>query len=174
MQLGSRKGIQPVKTSGGCGGGVAVSSIGAAPTWIGGASASIFFLSSTKSRILMLAYNNVIRLDLVGIFTCLHKQKVGKPTRNAAQPYTKAESCVYEVHSRADGLPKSWLFQVGIWNVDSLTGRSGKLVEVLGERRRDIACVQDIRWRGSSCRYFGTTGKRYKLFRMGTTTTRTV
>ena len=28
-------------------------------------------------------------------------------------------------------------------------------------------CVQEIRWRGSSCRYFGATGKRYKLFWMG-------
>ena len=27
--------------------------------------------------------------------------------------------------------------------------------------------MQEIRWRGSSCRYFGTTGKRYKLFWMG-------
>ena len=35
-----------------------------------------------------------------------------------------------------------------------------------GERQIDIACVQEIRWRGSSCRYFGATGKRYKLFWM--------
>jgi len=40
-------------------------------------------------------------------------------------------------------------------------------VEALGERRIDIACVQEIRWRDSSCRYFGATGKRYKLFWMG-------
>jgi len=40
-------------------------------------------------------------------------------------------------------------------------------VEALGERRIDIACVQEIWWRGSSCRYFGATGKRYKLFWMG-------
>jgi len=39
--------------------------------------------------------------------------------------------------------------------------------EGLGERRIDIACVQEIRWRGSPCRYFGATGKRYKLFWMG-------
>ena len=46
--LGDRKGIRPVKTWGGCGGGIAVSSIGVAPTWTVGASASIFFLCSTK------------------------------------------------------------------------------------------------------------------------------
>ena len=40
-------------------------------------------------------------------------------------------------------------------------------MEALGERRIDIARVQEIRQRGSSCRYFGATGKRYKLFRMG-------
>ena len=40
-------------------------------------------------------------------------------------------------------------------------------MEALGERQIDIACVQEIWWRGSSCRYFGATGKRYKLFWMG-------
>jgi len=42
------KGIRPVKTWGGCWGGVAVSSVEVAPTWTVGASASIFFLFSTK------------------------------------------------------------------------------------------------------------------------------
>ena len=119
----------------------------------------------------MMAYNNDIGLDPVGDPTCLRKQKVGKPSRNAAPPYAKAEGCVYEDPSRADGLRKGWPFRVDTWNVDSLTRRSGELVEALGERRIDIACVQEIRWRGSSCRYFGATGKRYKLFWMGTTTT---
>ena len=50
MQLGGRKGIRPVKTWGDYGGGVAVSSVGVAPTWTVGASASIFFLCSTKPR----------------------------------------------------------------------------------------------------------------------------
>ena len=52
----------------------------------------------------MVAYNNDIGLDPVGDPTCLRKQKVGKPSRNAAQPYAKAEGCVYEDPSRADGL----------------------------------------------------------------------
>jgi len=50
MQVGGRKGIRPVKTWGGYGGGVAVSSVGVAPTWTVGASASIFFLCSTKTQ----------------------------------------------------------------------------------------------------------------------------
>ena len=41
--------------------------------------------------------------------------------------------------------PPGWAFRVGTWNVESLTGRSGELVEALGERRIDIACVQEIR-----------------------------
>ena len=53
MQLDGRKGILPVKTWGGYGCGVAVSSVGVAPTWTVGASASIFFLCSTKPRRLM-------------------------------------------------------------------------------------------------------------------------
>jgi len=45
MQLGGRKGIRPVKTWGVC-----LSSVGVTPTWTVGASASIFFLCSTKPR----------------------------------------------------------------------------------------------------------------------------
>jgi len=47
---------------------------------------------------------------------------------------------------------KGWAFRVGTWNIDSLTGRSGELVEALAERRMDVACV---RWRGSGCKLFG-------------------
>ena len=61
----------------------------------------------------MMAYNNVIGLDPVGAPTCLRKQEVGKPSRYAAQPYAKAEGCVYEGPSKADGLRKGWSFRVG-------------------------------------------------------------
>ena len=57
-------------------------------------------------------------------------------------------------------------FRVGTWDVDSLTGRLGELVEVLAVRRMDVACVQETRWRGSGCRFFGAIGKRYQLFWM--------
>ena len=30
----------------------------------------------------------------------------------------------------------------------------------------DVACVQEVRWRGSECRLFVAIGKRYKLFWM--------
>ena len=50
--------------------------------------------------------------------------------------------------------------------MDSLTGRLGELVEALAERRMDVLCVQENRWR-IDCRFFGAIGKRYKLFLMG-------
>jgi len=59
-----------------------------------------------------------------------------------------------------------WSYRFGTWNVDSLTGRLGELVEALAERRMDMVCVQETRWR-SDCRLFGAIGKRYQLFLMG-------
>ena len=88
--------------------------------------------------------------------TCLRKQEVGKPSLNAAQPF------VHDDPPRADKLRKGWPFRVGTWNVDS-----GELVEALAERRIGVACVQETRWRGSGCRFFGAIGKKYKLFWMG-------
>jgi len=58
-------------------------------------------------------------------------------------------------------------FRVGTWNIDSLTGRACELVEVLADREVDVGCIQETRWRGSGCRFFGAQGKRYKLFWMG-------
>jgi len=115
----------------------------------------------------MMACNNIFGYDPVGVPTCLHKQEVGKPSLNAAQPHAKAEGCVHDDPPRADKLRKGWAFRVGTWNTDSRTGRAGELVEVLAERRMDVACVQETRWRGSGCRFFGAIGRRYKLFWMG-------
>ena len=30
-----------------------------------------------------------------------------------------------------------------------------------------MACIQELRWRGSGCKFFGTKGKRCKLLWMG-------
>jgi len=92
---------------------------------------------------------------------------VGKPSLNAAQPDAKVEGCVHDDPPRADKLRKGWAFRVGTWNIDSLTGRSDELVEALAKTRMDVACVQEVRWRGSGCRLFGAIGKRYNLFWMG-------
>jgi len=37
----------------------------------------------------------------------------------------------------------------------------------LADREVDVGCIQQTRWRGSGCRFFGAQGKRYKLFWMG-------
>ena len=47
--------------------------------------------------------------------------------------------------------------------MDSLTGRLGELVEALAERRMDVLCVQETRWR-SDCRLFGAIGKGISCF----------
>jgi len=111
-----------------------------------------------------LSSNNIFGYDPVGTPTCLRKQEVEKPSLNAAQPDAKAEGCVHDDRPRADKLQKGWAFMVGTWNIDSLTGRAGELVEAWAERRMDVACVQETRWRGSGCWFIGAIGKRYKLF----------
>jgi len=90
----------------------------------------------------------------VGVPTCLRKQEVGKPSQNAAQPCAKAKGCVHD-DLRADKLRKGWGLRVGTWNVDSLTGRAGELVEALADREVDVRCIQETRCGGSGCRLYG-------------------
>jgi len=99
----------------------------------------------------------IIGYHPVGGPTCLRKQEVGKPSQKH-NPVLR---------HRADKLRKGWGFQVGSWNVDSLTGRAGEPVEALADREVDVECIQEMTWRGSGCRFFGAQGKRYKLFWMG-------
>jgi len=64
-----------------------------ASTWTVGASASIFFLCSTKPRrFFMMAYNNDIGLDPVGDPTCLRKQKVGNPAGTQHSPMLRQKA----------------------------------------------------------------------------------
>jgi len=48
----------------------------------------------------------------VGAPTCLHKQEVGKPIRNTAQPCARVQGYVND-DLRADGLRKGWGFRIG-------------------------------------------------------------
>jgi len=96
----------------------------------------------------------------------LRKQEVRKPSQNAAQPCARAQGYVND-DLRADGLWKGWRFWIGTWNVDSLTGKSGEVVEALLYRKVDVACIHETQWKGSDCKLYGTKGKRYKLFWMG-------
>jgi len=73
---------------------------------------------------------------LIKLFLCILFEKyIYILALDAAQPYAKAEGCVHDNPPGADKLRKGWPFRVGTWNVDSLTGRSGELVEALSERR---------------------------------------
>jgi len=81
----------------------------------------------------MVGKSTIIGYHPVGAPTCLCKQEVGKPSQNAAQPCAEAEGCVHD-DLRADKLRKGWGFRSGTWNVDSLTGRAGELVEALADR----------------------------------------
>jgi len=44
---------------------------------------------------------------------------------------------------RTDGLRKGWGFWVSTWNVDSLTGRAGEVLEALSDRKVDVTCIQE-------------------------------
>jgi len=91
---------------------------------------------------------------LTGPATCLCKQEVVKPSQNAAQHCAKAEGCVSDdPRRRRDALREGWGFWVGTWNVDSLTGRAGELVEVLADRKVVVAVFkrQDGRVVGAGC-----------------------
>src|SRR5699024_7013471 len=49
-------------------------------------------------------------------------------------------------------------------NVGSLTGRCMEIVDMLKRRNVDIACLQELRWAGSSTR---TLSEGYKLYYVG-------
>jgi len=93
--------------------------------------------------------------------TCLCKQ-VGKNRRYTAKPCPRAKGYVND-DLRAYRLWKGWGFQDGTWNVDSLTGRAGEVVEALSDRKVDMACIQETQWKGCGCKFYGAKDKRYKL-----------
>jgi len=88
------------------------------------------------------------------------------PTQTGGEEILLECSCVNH-YRRVDGMRKGWGFQVSTWNVDSLTGRAGEVVEAWSDRKVDMACVQETRWKGSSCKFYETKGQRHKLFWMG-------
>jgi len=38
---------------------------------------------------------------------------------------------------------------------------------VLSDRKVEVACIQETRWKGSGCKLYGAKGQRYKQFWMG-------
>ncbi len=59
-------------------------------------------------------------------------------------------------------------FRVGTWNVGSLSGRSGELVQALERRKLKVCCFQRTRWKGEGAKMLRTaSGAKYKLFWKG-------
>ena len=88
----------------------------------------------------MACSNKKVGYHSVDASISVRKKEVGKPTPNAAEHCVKAQCCDHDGY-KLDKLREGWAFRVGIWNVDSLTGRGGELMKVLANRRTDIACV---------------------------------
>ena len=63
---------------------------------------------------------------------------------------------------------KHGLFRLGTCNVGTLSGRAGEIIETLNQRKIDICCVQEVRWRGASTRTItGKNNSQYKLLWIG-------
>jgi len=106
-----------------------------------GASACVIFILLQKIQ--KIANNDMtFGYHRVGGPTCLRKQEVEKPSRNAAQPCARAQGHVND-DLRANGLWKGWGFRVSTWNVHSLTGRADEVVEALSDRKVDVACIKE-------------------------------
>ena len=55
------------------------------------------------------------------------------------------------------------------WNVGTMTGKAMEIVDVLRRRKVDIACVQEVKWKGSKAM---NVGHGYKVFYHGDTSNR--
>lgn len=58
---------------------------------------------------------------------------------------------------------KNTHFRVGSWNVGSLKGRAGEVVETLQRRRVDVCCVSEVRFSGKGARMIEGKEGFYKL-----------
>jgi len=79
----------------------------------------------------MMATTNIDGYHPVGTPHAYANRKWGN--LNAAKPHSMGEGYVLD-DLRADKLQKGWDFRASTWNIDSLTGRAGELVEALAQR----------------------------------------
>ena len=56
---------------------------------------------------------------------------------------------------------------MGTWNIGSMSGRGTEVREELRNRRMDVCCLQEVRWRGQGAWFLGMKGRRYKLWWCG-------
>ena len=88
-------------------------------------------------------------------------------TTDQLQHNTVQRQCSVHDGQKPGKLQKDWVIRTGIWNVDSLTGRAGEVVKVLGDRKVDVTCVQKTRWMGSGWRFLGLRAKGISHFWCG-------
>lgn len=62
--------------------------------------------------------------------------------------------------------PKKYLKKIRVlsWNVGTMTGKSREIVEVMKRRKVNLACVQEVRWKGERAR---DVGEGYKIYYAG-------
>jgi exonuclease III len=70
---------------------------------------------------------------------------------------------------RSGGRLKWEKVRVATWNVGSMSGRSGELVEVLARRKVDVCCIQETIWKGEGTKVRSNEGQRFKFFWQGHT-----
>uniref|UniRef100_A0A8C4QPJ3 PX domain-containing protein n=1 Tax=Eptatretus burgeri TaxID=7764 RepID=A0A8C4QPJ3_EPTBU len=98
----------------------------------------------------------------VGVLTPLVKTQGGKPDQSKGENFS-----IYDDQS-SDSPCGDQFLRFGTWNVGTMTGRSGEVVETLVRRRVDICCVQETRWKGSGVRMVkGRQGQKYKFMWQG-------
>ena len=51
--------------------------------------------------------------------------------------------------------PHELFLKFASWNVGSMTGKYGEVLDVLHRRKVGICCVQEVRWKGSGTRKLG-------------------
>ena len=61
-------------------------------------------------------------------------------------------------------------FRIATWNVGTLCGKAGEIVETLTRRCVDICCLQETRWKGGSARLVEGNDSIFKIFWVGCST----
>ena len=54
--------------------------------------------------------------------------------------------------------------RMATWNVGSMVGRSFEVAETLCRRKVSVCCLQEVRWKGSSAKFIGAKGQRFKFW----------
>ena len=85
------------------------------------------------------------------------------PINERVQPDVLQRGRAGMAHQRS----KSQHVRVATWNVSSMVGRSGEVVDALHRRKIDFCCAQETRWKGESARMLGAIGRRYQFFWQG-------